>query len=187
MYDQIINASVSSRTKARYSKGYSSSGVSKKFYFWTNESPSISNQASAFRVYAKYHEATPNKSKQQLIPSRSARLLAKKIDDLASLAQNWNSYGAEAPNSIAINAARGILERLIEKNFLPGKAVPSAENGVALVFTKNDRYADIECFNTGEIIAMLMDGKAVRGVFQLNFDNNEIDLTIEQLSNYING
>ena len=83
--------------------------------------------------------------------------LTNRLHSLADLPLNWNSYGAEAPNHTAIIGAENILQRAHEEGILPDTIDPSAENGVVLSFSKRDRYADIECFNSGEILAVMHD------------------------------
>lgn len=43
-------------------------------------------------------------------------------------------------------------------NLLPTRIIPSADGGVTITFYAGDRYADIECFNSGEILAMTKRG-----------------------------
>jgi hypothetical protein len=76
---------------------------------------------------------------------------------LASLKADWDSYGAVPPNSTSLLAARTILAVLasVDVDFRPTNIDASAEGGVCLAFSCNDRYADIECFNSGEIWAIV--------------------------------
>jgi hypothetical protein len=73
---------------------------------------------------------------------------------LRSLSNNWNGYGAEAPRACSIYMAEFLLYVLQNKNFPPSKVMPSVNGGVAICFIRGEQYADFECFNTGEILAV---------------------------------
>lgn len=73
------------------------------------------------------------------------------VNRLGSLSPNWDSYGAEPPNSDSLYAARIVLDTLASMDFRPTSTDASAEGGVCLAFSSCDFYADIECFNSGEI------------------------------------
>jgi hypothetical protein len=62
--------------------------------------------------------------------------------------------GAEKPQDRAIVLAFAVLSRLEDDMQRPSKVVASAEGGIAICFTKDDDYADIECFNDGAILGV---------------------------------
>jgi len=78
---------------------------------------------------------------------------------LRRMEDNWNGLGSPAPNDTAIEAAKRVVNLLsIIPDFQPDELTPSGSGGVALVFS-GAHYADIECFNNGEIVAGLdIDG-----------------------------
>lgn len=77
------------------------------------------------------------------------------LDKLSALPDDWNSYGAHAPNEIAIQKATLFLDELKAKNLEPSRILASAANGVSLCFFRPKRYAEIECYNTGETVAVI--------------------------------
>jgi hypothetical protein len=105
-----------------------------------------------------------------LVEERSDWLIAahKKLARLACLNDDWDSYGAESPNQKSIEAARGVLDVLADVDFEPTSIDPSAEGGVCLSFQLGDRYGDIECFNSGEVLAVTSRGGLDTTVWEIN-------------------
>lgn len=91
-----------------------------------------------------------------------------RLHDLASLPDNWNSYGAVAPNPSALAQAQNVLQQLSDLDFEPSRIDPSAENGVCLSFRAGNRYADIECFNSGDVLAVTSDGSGQPQIWEIN-------------------
>lgn len=92
-----------------------------------------------------------------LLPENVSRWLPamlKTLSRMQSLSKYWESSGAEAPNKTALKNAQSVLEYLSSEDFQPSSIEPSTGEGVCISFRKGDRYADIECFNTGEILGM---------------------------------
>jgi hypothetical protein len=88
--------------------------------------------------------------------------LESKLVRAGRLSRNWNSYGAEPPDVQAVEMARLTLRWLREAFLPPRQLAASAEGGIVLCFTENQRYADIEILNTGEIsMAMYERGSEV--------------------------
>lgn len=80
--------------------------------------------------------------------------IEKKLKELLSLPFDWDSYGSERPSSSAIAAAGTIAQSFIDFGLIPDAITPSSEGGVAICFVRNQRYADVECFNSGEVLAV---------------------------------
>jgi hypothetical protein len=76
----------------------------------------------------------------------------EKFKSLASLPAGWNSYGAEPPSANAIASARSVVEQLAILGIQPTKVGASAQDGVIVCISSGIRYADVECYNTGEIV-----------------------------------
>ena len=77
---------------------------------------------------------------------------------MVNLEADWDSYGAEPPNDVALLAAVQVLDDLASINLDPTSIDPSVEGGICLSFQRGERYGDIECFNTGEILAVTSTG-----------------------------
>lgn len=108
----------------------------------------------------------------------------KKLKELEKYQDNWDSYGAPAPNQIAFDMAKKILDLSIAKNFISMRIAPSVEGGIALGYKNEDRYADFECFNDGDIVVMFMDKDKIYSIFEVK-DDLEIEQAIKQISIFI--
>lgn len=80
--------------------------------------------------------------------------LDSRINQLRHLRQGWDSYGSEPPSEESSNHAHRILNALQQAHLTPTSVVPSAEGGVGIYFVRDGGYADIECLNAGEILAV---------------------------------
>ena len=58
------------------------------------------------------------------------------LSAFATLQDNWDSYGAEAPNSKALDVAEKILKFFKVADFPPTKIVPSVEGGISFLFIR---------------------------------------------------
>jgi hypothetical protein len=63
----------------------------------------------------------------------------------------------EKPNQWAYQNARFALELAELFDIMPSAVTASADGGIALCFKVDGMYADIECFNSGEIWALTSD------------------------------
>jgi len=118
---------------------------------------------------------------------RSAQLA--RLESFRDLQQGWDSYAADAPSPAAIDSARHVLHVLWASEIaLPIKAIsPSVEGGVGLVFAGLDKkYADIECFNDGEILAITSEGTADPLVWSLGGKAGSIREAIEKIRTFLN-
>ncbi len=104
-----------------------------------------------------------------------------RLQELENLGPNWDSYGAAAPNDAARNTAERILALLSDLAVSPTRVVASSEGGVGICFVHGDRYADIECFNTGEIVAARYRGTGEPHVWQIAPEQDAMIAAIEQI------
>jgi hypothetical protein len=105
----------------------------------------------------------------------------QKLNDMGKLAPNWDSYGAQPPTAEARDCAREILILLQSQSFPPSTIVPSSEGGVAICFLESDKYADIECLNTGEILAVTYKGNDEPYVWDVDLEDAAIRGAIKQI------
>jgi len=120
------------------------------------EMPS-SAQVGPPRVDLLYREALLNAARHSEF-NRRAQKFAALNDALARLrccAFGWDGYDAPVPNANSIAAAENALRVLQRLNAEPAAVLPSADAGVGLCFTDNDRYAHIEFLNNGEAWALM--------------------------------
>lgn len=105
----------------------------------------------------------------------------EKLTELSHLPIDWDSYGAEPPNNLALDWASQILEILSEIGFSPARITPSVENGVGISFISDNKYADIECFNEGDILAVTSDGQGNPEVWEVEATTLGIKFAIEKI------
>jgi hypothetical protein len=90
-----------------------------------------------------------------------------RVAHLSHLAANWDSYGAEPPNASSIQIARAIIKELSSIELEPTGIDPSVEGGVCISFREGRRYADLECFNNGCVLAVTSLGGADTKVWEI--------------------
>jgi hypothetical protein len=103
------------------------------------------------------------------------------LQKLGDLGSNWDSYEAEAPSESARNTAARILSLLVLLSLAPTRIVASSEGGVGICFVNEDRYADFECFNTGEILAVRYRGTGEPYARDVSPEDEAIKTSIEQI------
>ncbi|MDQ2731987.1 MAG: hypothetical protein M3Y56_10035 [Armatimonadota bacterium] len=69
----------------------------------------------------------------------------------------WDSYDAPPPNATARYWAEQMLHLLSEVQFRPDRVAPSVEGGVAIAWRRGSKNANIEFFNSGEILIATRD------------------------------
>lgn len=80
-----------------------------------------------------------------------------RIESFEWLAPGWDGENAQPPNAPARFQAVQALSTLHNLAFAPDAIAPSVEDGVSFAWSRGDRYANIEFFNTGEIVTVYFD------------------------------
>jgi hypothetical protein len=73
------------------------------------------------------------------------------------LADNWNSYGAPAPQKEAVHKASLFVATLCVSQIFPIRAMPTSEGGIGLRFKRGARRALFEFLNTGHTNLILYE------------------------------
>jgi hypothetical protein len=136
-----------------------------------------------------------NKSEQELENAAkqsvfwSAAFLRHKaqsqIYSLAELRSNWDSYGAPAPNDIALENANRILKLMRPFDLPLTNIVASAEGGIGFCFVLGKRYADIESSNEGEIIGVRYVGMEAPVLIQTDGTDDSIKAALQEIRNHV--
>lgn len=81
--------------------------------------------------------------------------LLDSLQSMKSLRAGWTIGDVEPPNDTALALARYFLVELANSEIplQPILVEPSSDAGACIVFWNGHRYADIECFNDGDVLA----------------------------------
>jgi hypothetical protein len=111
--------------------------------------------------------------------------LDRTLEKLGSLSANWDSNGADKPAQTALANAASIGRAFIKKGLVPDALTPSSEGGVAICFMRNQKYADIECFNSGEVLAVRYSSTEDPYAWTIGTNAAAIDTTLQNFSKYL--
>jgi hypothetical protein len=147
-------------------------------------------EVASFDVFTQYQT-----TERELIKSREGSEYVRKaiaqvetdkiLEQLASLPVNWDSYGSEQPSAASLAAASDIARAFVDFGLIPDAIAPSAEGGVAICFVRNEKYADIECFNSGEILAVRYSSHDDPKAWPLQPNKVATDTAIRDFSTYL--
>jgi len=73
------------------------------------------------------------------------------LNSLTKLQEDWDSYGAPSPSPASVTLGTKYLAAFLSKGLLPHRVVPSAEGGVALMFSSSPKQAYFEITNEEEL------------------------------------
>ena len=102
---------------------------------------------------------------------------------LTQLAPGWDGRDAIPPNARAVSRARMVERALGGLELVPQQILPSEDGGIGFVFVNGDRYADIECFNTGRIGAIMRRGFREPTIWWPQLSS--LDRTIERIKVFL--
>lgn len=105
---------------------------------------------------------------------------------LLKLEKGWNGYDAEPPSRESVYRANVILLHLEVFDLPPNRIGASGGEGVAISFYRDDRYACIECFNSGEIVATTMSDTADPFAWDLTKGKDDIAKTLATIRKFLN-
>jgi hypothetical protein len=74
---------------------------------------------------------------------------------LSTIQANWDSYNAPAPRIETIEGSVPFVKMCLYMNLIPDDIGASVEGGITISFTKNEKYAAVEFYNSGETLALL--------------------------------
>jgi hypothetical protein len=112
-----------------------------------------------------------------------------RLDSFKDLQHGWDSYDAEPPSEVAIASAKRVLHVIWSIGLVLSIKVisPSVEGGVGIVFTGSDqKYADVECFNDGDILAIISEGVKDPSVWAIGGEPGALRQAIEKIHAFLN-
>lgn len=128
----------------------------------------------------------PNSIESQ--DSKNFEMLHQRLDLLSQLKDDWDEDGAKAPNDWAIQRAHAALVCMKEIGLRPFAVLASVENGVGITFESENRYADIEFFNTEKIAAVTDDYESVPKAWDIDsVDQSALNDALSRIKTFIYG
>ena len=106
------------------------------------------------------------------------------IHRLKSMPVNWESGGADPPNSKSIEMALEVSSVSARVSFQPDHIDPSTDGGVCFSIRRENRYADIECFNDGSLFAVTSKDDGDSDVWEVQQDT--IKAALERIQKFMN-
>lgn len=153
-------------------------------YSPTMGEPSIAPQLKAIRQF--FSDGTTN---EYVRITGYAKKFAEHYAKLNSIATDpvlWPK-DAERPDDIAVRSAWGVIQQLAYDELLPTNVVASAEGGVAICFVVDDKYADIECLNSGEILGVTSNRRNHPAVWEIEQNPSDIAWASVRISKFLSG
>jgi hypothetical protein len=111
--------------------------------------------------------------------------LRSSLDTCATLADNWDSYGAAKPARHSIEAADRFLQKLFTALFMPNRVIPSAEGGVAVYFNCDNKTAYVEYRNSKEVILAMFDDQSDPIIVELTENDADESRALSLIRSYI--
>lgn len=84
----------------------------------------------------------------------------KKILEVLSLPENWDSYGGHAPRKEAAETAIQIIASIVQADPPRPRVVPLGTGGIQLEWKKGAREIELECGPDGLVEALKIEGDA---------------------------
>lgn len=94
--------------------------------------------------------------------------------------------GVAPPNTFALKWCLITTNVALEMGLIPSRILPSIEEGLAVSFIREDRYCDIECFNSGSIVAVTSD-RVTPDVWQVKRDEEDIRRSLIKIASFLKG
>ena len=107
--------------------------------------------------------------------------LRSQLKSTEELSDDWDTYGAEAPNDRARILAATVLEKLEAKSLIPTVILPSVEGGIGVAFAEGETQAGIEIYNTGEMVASIWTAVYRPTVWELTDSSVELEKAIDTI------
>lgn len=107
------------------------------------------------------------------------------IDAIKNLPSDWGKQDIERPNDTAVTNARWVLGEVLSQGLTPRHVDPSTGEGICISFLRGIEYADIECFNSGDIISSISPSNASSEFWDIR--DLGLSDTVERIKGFITG
>jgi hypothetical protein len=78
-----------------------------------------------------------------------------------------------------------VLQALGSYDLRPDYIDPSVEDGVCISFREARKYADIECFNSGAVLAVVSDGKGRPIAWEVDRSESHLKGAIARIRSFL--
>ena len=109
------------------------------------------------------------------------------FEKLKSLATDQALWADEQqrPSEYALAWARLVLQDLQKIGIAPTKVVASVEGGAAICFVDRNKYADLECLNSGAILGVISNKHDRPVVWEIEPEARSIVRAVERIREFI--
>lgn len=146
----------------------------------------LANADLYFQYETAENELIKSREGSEYIRRKIAEIeLEGRLKRLRCLEPNWDSYGGELPSNEALSAASTIGKTFIGFGLIPDAVTASPEGGIAICFMRNQKYADVECLNSGEILAVRYSSDDDPTAWEIESDAVATDATARSFSEYL--
>jgi len=146
-----------------------------------------SGSSSKILTFFKHSIAEAGSTSKFLQIAKTYQELRSSLDACATLADNWDSYGAAKPAKHSIEAADRFLQGLFAALFMPSRVIPSAEGGMAVYFSSDNKTAYMEYRNSGEVILAMFDDHSEPIIVELAENDADEYRALSLIRSYITG
>lgn len=137
---------------------------------------------STRKEYAKFWEGFERDARQSAYLSNQAKFTEarQRLDVASLLKEGWDTYDAEPPNPNSVTESGKILTALETHNLPPTRVMASAEGGIGISFVEGESRAEIEVFNTGEVVAATYTSQSEPVVWEIG-QGQSLEAAIERI------
>ena len=110
----------------------------------------------------------------------------KALTGMTGLSVNWEDLGAEPPNEEARLIAKSLLVCTYASGLEPTVITASSDSGIAICFKNNGVYADLECFNSGEVASSVIDSQGKAYTWEIDQEQRSVLHAIDRIKQFLN-
>jgi hypothetical protein len=108
-----------------------------------------------------------------------------KLSHLLELGSGWDGEEGEAPNETALTWASLVIEAAERNGASPTSIVPCPDDGVSILFSRGEKQAAIECFNTGDLSAGFSGHGIETTAWDIENDEHEVEKAVQRISDFL--
>jgi hypothetical protein len=110
-----------------------------------------------------------------------------RIADLSRLNPGWDGEGAPVPNEVSLRWATRLVEAAHGLEVEPNAVMACVDGGVSLLFARQSRKALIECFNEGDVTAVLADATGSEEAWMISETPINLTASVMRIRDFLAG